>query len=90
MLVALMAGAMLAAALAGRFARRGSLTLGRAAGAVIGGLLIGWGGIVAGGCNVSAYVSGIASGSLHGWVWIAAALPGNWLVVALGRRLSQT
>ncbi|MFQ3623678.1 MAG: YeeE/YedE thiosulfate transporter family protein [Acetobacteraceae bacterium] len=49
---------------------------------------MGWGGIVAGGCNVSAYVSGIASGSLHGWVWIAAALPGNWLVVALERRLS--
>ncbi len=89
MLLALMAGAMLAAALAGRFARRGGLTLGRVAGAVIGGLLIGWGGIVAGGCNVSAYVSGIASGSLHGWVWIAAALPGNWLVVALGRRLSR-
>jgi uncharacterized membrane protein YedE/YeeE len=86
MLLALMAGAMLAAALAGRFARRGGLTLGRAAGAVIGGLMIGWGGIVAGGCNVSAYVSGIASGSLHGWVWIAAALPGNWLAVALARR----
>jgi uncharacterized membrane protein YedE/YeeE len=86
MLLALMAGAMLAASLAGRFARRGGLTLGRAAGAVVGGLLIGWGGIVAGGCNVSAYVSGIASGSLHGWVWIAAALPGNWLVVALAQR----
>ena len=86
MLLALMAGAMLAAALAGRFPRRGGLTLGRAAGAAIGGLLIGWGGIVAGGCNVSAYVSGIASGSLHGWVWIAAALPGNWVAVALARR----
>lgn len=89
MLLALMAGAMLAASLAGRFARRGGLTPGRAAGAVLGGLMIGWGGIVAGGCNISAYVSGIASGSLHGWVWIAAALPGNWLVVALARRLSR-
>jgi uncharacterized membrane protein YedE/YeeE len=89
MLLALMAGAMLAAALAGRFARRGGLTLGRAAGAVIGGLMIGWVGIVAGGCNVSAYVSGIASGSLHGWVWIAAALPGNWLVVAVAQRGSR-
>jgi uncharacterized membrane protein YedE/YeeE len=89
MLLGLMAGAMLAASLAGRFARRGGLTPGRAAGAVLGGLMIGWGGIVAGGCNISAYVSGIASGSLHGWVWIAAALPGNWLVVALGRRLNR-
>lgn len=89
MLLGLMAGAMLAASLAGRFARRGGLTPGRASGAVLGGLMIGWGGIVAGGCNISAYVSGIASGSLHGWVWIAAALPGNWLVVALGRRLNR-
>ena len=62
------------------------MTLGRVAGAVIGGLPIGWGGIVAGGCNASADVSGIASGSLYGSVWIAAALPGNWLVVALACR----
>lgn len=89
MLAGLFAGSMLAAALAGRFARAGGLTLGRALGAVLGGLMIGAGGIVAGGCNVSAYVSGIASGSLHGWVWIAAALPGSALVVAVGRQLGR-
>ncbi|MBC3884112.1 YeeE/YedE thiosulfate transporter family protein [Undibacterium griseum] len=28
-------------------------------------------------CNVGAFFSGVASTSLHGWLWIAAALPGN-------------
>jgi hypothetical protein len=35
------------------------------------------------GCNISAFLGGIASGSLHGWVWIVPALAGN----ALGVRL---
>jgi hypothetical protein len=35
------------------------------------------------GCNISAYVSGIASGSLHGWLWIVPALLGNRLGLAL-------
>jgi hypothetical protein len=30
--------------------------------------------------------SGVASGSLHGWLWIAAALPGCWFGVKLRRR----
>jgi hypothetical protein len=32
---------------------------------------------------VAAFLSGVASGSLHGWVWIAAALPGTALGVWL-------
>ncbi len=34
---------------------------------------------IAYGCNIGAFVSGVASGSVHGWLWIAAALPGTWL-----------
>jgi hypothetical protein len=34
---------------------------------------------MASGCNISAYVAGIASGSLHGWLWILPGLTGNWL-----------
>jgi hypothetical protein len=34
---------------------------------------------MASGCNISAYVAGIASGSLHGWLWILPGLAGNWL-----------
>jgi hypothetical protein len=34
---------------------------------------------LAGGCNIGAYLAGIASGSLHGWIWGLAALGGTWL-----------
>jgi hypothetical protein len=44
---------------------------------VIGGLLLGYGARVAYGCNIGAYFSGIASGSLHGWLWLPAAFAGN-------------
>ncbi|WP_431303474.1 YeeE/YedE family protein [Sediminicoccus sp. BL-A-41-H5] len=79
----LMAGAFLAAALAGR---RGDWHLprpGPALASLIGGGLLGYGAIIAFGCNISAFLGGILSGSLHGWVWIIPALAGN----ALGARL---
>ena len=74
----MIAGAFLAATVAGKFAL-GRLPPGEAAASTIGGLLLGIGAVLASGCNISAYVSGIASGSLHGWLWIAPALFGNWL-----------
>jgi uncharacterized membrane protein YedE/YeeE len=45
--------------------------------AVGGGLSMGFGAFLAAGCNISAYLGGIASTSLHGWVWIFAALAGS-------------
>ena len=45
--------------------------------AVVGGLLLGFGARLAYGCNIGAYFSGIASGSLHGWVWLVAAFIGS-------------
>lgn len=39
--------------------------------AVIGGLMLGYGAWLAYGCSIGAFFSGVASGSLHGWVWIA-------------------
>ncbi|MSO77307.1 MAG: YeeE/YedE family protein [Alphaproteobacteria bacterium] len=82
----LMAGALLAAGLAGRFAPRWRMAPRELAGAVIGGLLLGYGAAMASGCNISAYFSGIASGSLHGWVWIVGALPGSAAGLVLRRR----
>ena len=49
----------------------------------IGGLLMGWGARIGFGCNIGAFVGGVASGSLHGWIWFAAALGG----CAIGIRL---
>ena len=51
--------------------------------AVIGGLLPGVGARMAYGCNIGAFFSGVASFSLHGWIWILFALPGNWVGVQL-------
>ncbi|MBM3491600.1 MAG: YeeE/YedE family protein [Alphaproteobacteria bacterium] len=70
-------GALLAAGLAGRFRPDWRLSPDALAGAVLGGLLLGFGAVLATGCNIGAYLSGVASGSLHGWLWLAAALPGN-------------
>ncbi len=47
--------------------------------AIVGGLLLGYGARLAYGCNIGAYFSGIASGSLHGWCWFVAAFVGNIL-----------
>ncbi len=79
----LMAGAFLAAALAGRAADWRWPGFGPLAGSVVGGVLLGVGATLAFGCNVSAYFGGIASGSLHGWVWIVPALIGNWVGLKL-------
>jgi len=78
-------GALAAAALAGRFAPRARLTAGAGAAALVGGLAMGYGARIAFGCNVGAFFSGVASTSLHGWLWIAAALPGCWAGLRLRR-----
>lgn len=75
--IGLVLGAFLAAGLAGRFAPDWRIGLRPLLAAVIGGLLLGYGARMAFGCNISAFFSGVASGSVHGWVWIAAAIPGN-------------
>ena len=70
-------GALLAAILAGRFAPALKISGRSLAAAVVGGLLLGYGARIAYGCNIGAYFSGIASGSLHGWLWLVAAFAGN-------------
>lgn len=70
-------GAMLAALLAARFRPQWSVPLRSLVAAILGGLLLGYGARVAYGCNIGAYFSGIASGSLHGWLWLPSAFAGN-------------
>jgi uncharacterized membrane protein YedE/YeeE len=83
--VGIILGALLGAGLAGRF-RVGPVPLTRGAVALGGGLLLGYGARLAFGCNIGAYFSGIASTSLHGWIWLAGALLGTPIGVALRRR----
>ena len=73
----IMLGALAAASAAGRFAPGWRVPLRSLAAALIGGLLLGYGARIAYGCNIGAYFSGIASGSLHGWLWMVAAFAGN-------------
>ncbi len=70
-------GALLAALLAGRFAPVWRVPARSLAAAIVGGLLLGYGARVAFGCNIGAYFSGIASGSLHGWLWLPAGFAGS-------------
>ncbi len=79
----IIAGAMLASSLAGRFAPSWDIPLRSVLAAVIGGLLLGYGARIAYGCNIGAYFSGIASGSLHGYLWAVAAFAGNVIGVKL-------
>ncbi|TLF49785.1 YeeE/YedE family protein [Halomonas urmiana] len=81
--IGIMAGALVAAALAGKFAPNFRIPARSLLAAVIGGILLGYGARLAFGCNIGAYFGGIASGSLHGWVWLVAAFAGNMLGVKL-------
>ena len=82
-------GAMIAAALAGRFApvwrlgRRDLLT------AIAGGLLMGYGARLAYGCNIGAYLGGLVSGSLHGWLWLLFGFLGSLLGTRLRVRFGM-
>lgn len=49
----------------------------------VAGIVLGYSARMAFGCNVGAFFSGISTGSLHGWVWFAAAFGGSLLGVRL-------
>ena len=72
-------GAMVAACAAGSFVLKRRVPGKVIAGALLGGVLMGYGARIAYGCNIGAYFSGIASFSLHGWLWMIVAVLGTYL-----------
>ena len=70
-------GAALAASLAGQFAPKVKVPFLSMLAAAIGGILMGYGARLSFGCNIGALFSGIASGSVHGWLWFASAFVGS-------------
>lgn len=76
----IMLGAFISAALQGTFKPK-RMKPGVAGAAIIGGLLMGYGARLAFGCNIGAYFGGIASFSLHGWVWAVMAMLGTYLAL---------
>lgn len=74
----LILGAFVAARWRGRIAPQvGPLPARAWVGALLAGLAMGYASRIAFGCNVGAFFSGIATGSLHGWAWFAAAFLGS-------------
>ncbi|MGD6871387.1 YeeE/YedE family protein [Sutcliffiella horikoshii] len=73
-------GAFIAASAQGTFKPR-KIKPGIAGASIIGGLLMGYGARLAFGCNIGAYFGGIASFSLHGWVWMVMAMLGTLLAL---------
>lgn len=77
----LLLGAMLAAGLANKYnaGSQNPLVLRSVLAAVIGGTMMGYGARLGFGCNIGAMFSGIASASVHGWIWFASAFVGSLL-----------
>ena len=82
-------GALIASSLAGSFNNKSEIKPKIILAAIFGGFFMGFGARLAFGCNIGALFSGIASGSLHGWLWFLFAFLGSYLGVRL-RRLFYT
>ena len=76
-------GATLAAGFSGRFIPQSGGGAGAWLAACVGGTLMGYGARLSDGCNIGAYFSALASGSVSGWIWVTAAFVGS----AIGLRL---
>lgn len=74
-----MIGAAVAAAAAGAWKIHSSIPWRTAVAAILGGIMMGAGARMAGGCNIG----GISTGSLHGWLWGVFALGGTWIGLKL-------
>lgn len=81
--VGLVLGALGAASATGRLRHGVAIGTRGAAGAALGGVLLGIGARLSFGCNIGAFLGGVSSGSLHGFVWFIAVLPGCWLGIRL-------
>ncbi|MBI3933432.1 MAG: YeeE/YedE family protein [Acidobacteria bacterium] len=81
--IGIMLGALTAAGIGGKFAPVWRVPFRSLLAAVLGGILLGYGARIAFGCNIGAYFGGVASTSLHGWLWFVSALAGNALGIQL-------
>ncbi len=86
--IGLLVGALIAANARGRARPVADASAKRWVMALVTGFVLGYSARLAFGCNVGAYFAGISTGSLHGWVWMAAAFAGSlWVGVPLRQRL---
>jgi len=76
--IGMVIGAGLLAAIGGGLRRQSWPSSRQLVAAALGGILMGIGARLAFGCNIGAFLAGIASGSLHGWIWFVMAMAGSW------------
>lgn len=55
---------------------------------IFAGFLLGYSSRLAFGCNVGAMLSGISTGSVHGWIWVVMAFAGSLVGVRLRRHFN--
>ncbi|HBG17267.1 MAG TPA: YeeE/YedE family protein [Firmicutes bacterium] len=72
-------GAFIASLAASQFKIRKIKSIRQVIVAISGGLLMGYGTRIAFGCNIGAFFSGVASFSLHGWVYTIFIFVGAWI-----------
>jgi uncharacterized membrane protein YedE/YeeE len=82
LILALVLGSLAAALLSKRF-QLSRLTIRGAATASLGGVLMGWGSMLALGCTVGTLLSGVSAFAVSGWVFGAATFAGVWLGIRL-------
>ncbi|MDD9978859.1 MAG: YeeE/YedE thiosulfate transporter family protein [Boseongicola sp.] len=81
-----MAGSFLSAASRGELKLQSFTSPGETVRYVSGGLLMGLGGVLAGGCTVGAGLSGAASGSIAALLALASIILGGWMAARLSAR----
>lgn len=88
--VGIIFGALLSGLLASEFRFKKIKSRNQLLKAIIGGLLMGYGTRLSLGCNVGALLSGIASQSLHGWIFaffsFAGALAGCFIIITFMKK----
>lgn len=55
-----------------------------------GGMLMGWGGMIALGCTVGTLLSGIMAGAASGWVFAVFCLTGALIVLSITKKMART
>ncbi|RKL66503.1 hypothetical protein CR203_14485 [Salipaludibacillus neizhouensis] len=54
---------------------------------LLGGIPMGYGATISSGANVGAYFSGVASMSLHAWIWTGMAVTGVYTAYIISRKI---
>lgn len=83
--IGLLLGASATALYQAKFSPAGWPPASQICAAACGGVLMGIGARLGFGCNIGAFVGGIASGSLHGWIWFVAAFAGTFCGINIRR-----